>query len=142
MSTEKLAEQLFTIGPLIHKKLNKGMPIGGIPKQQLALLFCISEENGKTMKHYGNKMMISKSNVTILADKLIEEKLIERELVPNDRRVVLLTITEKGREYLGQQKIKFKQALIKKLEILDSQDVDTLIDLFERIRVVFDKIKT
>jgi DNA-binding MarR family transcriptional regulator len=44
------------------------------------------------------RMLVSKSNVTQLIDKLEAEGLVEREASPTDRRLVYAVLTERGPE--------------------------------------------
>lgn len=45
------------------------------------------------MSEIGRKVCISKSNMTSLIDKLVEEGLVERSPYKNDRRVINISIT-------------------------------------------------
>lgn len=47
-------------------------------------------------------MMIPKPNLTSVADPIIKAGIAVRELDPVDRCVVILSITEKGREVFGK----------------------------------------
>lgn len=138
---EKLAENLLAVIPLMHKKLMKDFSTIGIPKQQLWLLFHINNEDGKLMSYYSEKMMIPKSNLTLIANKLIEEGLIEREFNKNDRRIIILRITEQGRKYLAEHRDKVKQNMIIKLDLFDEADIKKLNKLMEETREIFDKIE-
>lgn len=141
MNREKLAENLITFIPFIHRKLMKDFPATGIPKQQMFLLHHISHHDAKPMSYYSEKMMIPKSNLTIITDKLIEEGFIERGLDPGDRRIIILKITEKGREYL----IGFKKKVIKeiemKLNVYSDSNVNRLNELIEEMKTIFDQIE-
>lgn len=139
LSREKLAENLITFIPLLHKKLMKGFRADGIPKQQLWLLNDLSDNNGKTMSYYSEKMMIPKSNLTLIADKLIDGGLIERVFDPNDRRIIILKITEKGEKYL----YKFKEKVVKEMEerlgLYSDNDIRRLNELIEEMKTIFEQ---
>lgn len=142
MDREQLVESLLTSIPLIHKRLMKGFPNFGISKQQLKLLVHINQEDGKPMNYYSERMMIPKSNLTVIADKLIEEGLIGRELDPDDRRIIILKITGKGRKRLLECKEIVKREMLKKLEALNDKDIQTLNKLIEEIMDIFKKTDT
>ncbi|NTW71074.1 MAG: MarR family transcriptional regulator [Eubacteriaceae bacterium] len=136
----ELSKNLLMLLPAMFKKLMKEMPEMEIPKQQLGLLFRIHEENGRTMSTYSDKMCIPKSNLTILADKLIQEGLIVRENDSEDRRVVNLKITEKGQEFVDLHMNIVKSELLKRFEVLDDDDVTKLNTLIIEMKNIFDKI--
>lgn len=141
MDREKFVENLLITIPLMKKKLLKNFPTCGISKQQLGLLFLISSEDEKPMNYYSEKMMTPKPNLTGMADKLIEEGLIERTFDPGDRRIVILKITEKGKEYLIEFKKKLRKEMIKKLEVLNDNDVKRLNYLIEELKEILDKME-
>lgn len=141
MNREKLAENLLTFIPLIHKKLMKGFPSNEIPKQQLGLLHLISRHDEKPMNYYSEKMMIPKSNLTVIADKLIEEGLIQRVFDPSDRRIIILKITEKGEEYLLEFKKKVIKEMETKLGLYSDNDVKRLNELIEEMKTIFNQME-
>ncbi|SEF63779.1 DNA-binding transcriptional regulator, MarR family [Caloramator fervidus] len=137
---EIIAEDLLTFLPAFYKKLMKGISITGISKQQLWLLHLVENYDEKPMSYYSEKMMIPKSNLTSISEKLIQDGLIERVFDPKDRRVILLKITEKGRAFLKECKQKSKQDILKKLEVLDENDIKKLGQLFDELKIIFNKL--
>ncbi len=140
MDREKLSESILTIVPFLFKKLMKVFPAAEISKQQLELLFQISHEDRKPMSFYSEKMMVPKSNLTVISDKLIIEGLIERVFDPNDRRIIILKITPKGVEYLGEYKKIIIREMKKKLESLNNDDIKRLNELIGEMKIIFNKI--
>ncbi|MCX7903600.1 MAG: MarR family transcriptional regulator [Caloramator sp.] len=141
MERERLAEYLQTFLPMFYKKLMKGINLPGVTKQQLWLLYLVENHDERPMSFYSEKMMIPKSNLTSVAEKLIEEGLIERRYDPKDRRIILLKLTDKGKDFIEECREKTKQAIFKKLEILDDEDVSRLNKLFEEIKYIFNKME-
>lgn len=139
LSREKLAENLITFIPFIHRKLMKDFPIIGISKQQMFLLHHISHHNEKPMSYYSEKMMIPKSNLTIITDKLIEEGFIERGFDQRDRRIIILKITEKGSAYLLEFKKKVIKEMEMKLSVYSDSNINRLNELIEEMKIIFDK---
>lgn len=54
------------------------------------------------MTDFSEALMISKSGVTQLVDRLQDAGLVRRGAAPYDRRAILICITPKGRKVLGQ----------------------------------------
>ena len=141
MKREDLIENYMAFAPILHKKIFKGLNLSGITKQQFSFLYQLSNCGNKPMSYYGNKMMISKPNLTVLADKLIEEGLVQRDTNSDDRRVIILKITEKGEEYLNEQVEKIKKMMIKRFEVFSDSEIQRLNDLIEETKILFSKLE-
>lgn len=140
MDREKLAENIQTFVPLMFRKIMKVFPTFEISKQQIGLLFHVKHDNKKPMNFYSDKMMIPRSNLTVISDKLIEEGYIQRLYDPSDRRVVILEITSKGEECLNGYKEKVKKEMIKRLDVLNDEDIKRLNVLLEEMKTIFNKV--
>ncbi|MGS0764129.1 MarR family winged helix-turn-helix transcriptional regulator [Syntrophomonas curvata] len=80
----------------IDKHLSAQLEPYGISIPQMFVLTCLYDENGITLKEIGHRTLIDSSSMTVLVDKLEKDKLVERQLDPEDRRAIRVFITEKG----------------------------------------------
>jgi DNA-binding MarR family transcriptional regulator len=140
LSKEKLVENIMTSGFLMYKRLSKGMNASDLPRSQFELLYFISLENDKPMKYYGDKLMISKPNLTVMADKLIGEGYVERVFEPSDRRIIILRLTQHGENYLYNEMVKIKQTMVKRFEALNDSEVERLDEIIDEMKNIFNKI--
>lgn len=140
MDREKLAENLLSLLPTMFKKLMKVHPTFEMPKQQMGLLFNISKENGKPMSYYSDKMMIPKSNITVIADKLINDGFVERSFDSNDRRVIILALTKKGEEYINENIKRIKGEMMERLDSFNDEDIERLMELIIEMKEIFDRL--
>lgn len=138
---EKLVENLIFFIPTIFKKLMKSIPPMDIPKQQFGLLHMVCIRQGKTMSYYSEKMQLPKSNISILADRLIKGGYLIRETDPEDRRVINLRVTKKGKDLFSTQKNQIKREMIKPLEDLQEEDILRLNTLIIEMKSIFDKLE-
>ena len=53
--------------------------------------------NGMTLGELSQRMMVSNGNVTGLAERLVEQGLLDRRAAPNDRRAQIVSLTAEGR---------------------------------------------
>jgi len=81
----------------IDRNLSGQLEPYGISIPQLFVLTCLYDENGITLKEIGNRTLIDSSSMTVLVDKLENDKLVERQLDPEDRRAIRVYITDKGK---------------------------------------------
>ncbi len=82
----------------VEKHIGQGLDSFGVTMAQSFILFALLEKDGCTLTEIGNRAQIDNSSLTTMVDKLEKEGLVERRLYAQDRRVVTLYLTEKGRE--------------------------------------------
>lgn len=139
MQREKLIELIFKFNPLIRNKLFKDMRYKN-SFHQMHLMRMIHHHNGNPMKFFCEKLMISKPNLTKVVNRLIEEGLIDRKTDEKDRRIINLSITEKGETFMEEHKEAAKASLRKKLDVLSDDDINKLIKNFEEVQSILGKL--
>jgi len=136
----KTIEYLIKYIPLFYKIFFQKVCSNNPPRQHLQLLMYIKKDGGKPMRYYGQKLLISNPNMTVLTDKLVKEGLLERQADKKDRRITNLIITPKGKEFLEFHKRNLKKLIIKRLEVLEDEDIQKLNNSFEEIQKIFNKL--
>ena len=71
-----------------------------LPLAQLRLLWTVFHASQATMKELSERLGVSQSTVTQLADRLVKRGLVERRADPGDRRIVRLRASASGRDIL------------------------------------------
>jgi MarR family transcriptional regulator, 2-MHQ and catechol-resistance regulon repressor len=79
-----------------HKKLESDLGKLGLTPPQFYVLATIGYAGSLPFGEIGAKMMVTVSNLTGIVDRLEEKKLVLRKRDETDRRVVHVTLTEKG----------------------------------------------
>lgn len=101
----------------------------GISRQQYNILRILNGANEpmkvQTIK---NRMIERSPNATRLMDKLHAKNFIERCPSEEDRRVVYIEITHKGKELLESISKDFNQELLKNITDEDAIQLSTLLD--------------
>lgn len=99
---EQAVEILLSLMEFYHEKLFKAekQVFTGIQAAQFRLLYHLSAVSMISMSALGNMLYISKPYMTTLIDSLVAEGLVERNPDPQDRRVINISITEKGKDRL------------------------------------------
>lgn len=140
MDKLKIIENIQDAMPVIHKKILSGISMEGLTKHQTRLLMMVRKFEGRPMKFYGNKMMMNKSNFSNLVESLIVEDLVIRKKSQEDRRVVNLFITDKGRDVCITHRTQIKAFLLEKMDALTDEELQTLKESFENIKRILEKI--
>lgn len=139
MQEQELITNIFMIFPAMMKKLLGQVSFADMPKQQFMLLHTIFSHDNMPMNFYSERLLISKPNLTVLADKLIEAGYVERRAAPDDRRLIVLRITPPGREYMNKTWKEMTGSLSKKLERLDNGTLERLNELVVEMSEIINK---
>jgi DNA-binding MarR family transcriptional regulator len=136
-------DNILCVFPLINKKLMK--PIFQMVKQEIPLyhfqvLNFLMEQESATVSEISNILCVSRPNTTPLIDKLIEEELVQRSSNSKDRRITNISITEKGRITAINNLQLLKGKLKLKISSLNKEDISDLINSFDNIRSILNKI--
>jgi len=137
---EQLVDELFEFMPVIRKKLFKEMHNCNISRQQGMLMYYILKDDKKPIKYYGEKLLISKPNMTKLVDRLVDDGLIERIDDESDRRKIKLAVTELGRKLVIEHKEYIKNNILERINILDDKDIEELHESILKIKLIFSKL--
>jgi len=90
--------------------------------------------NGLTMGELSKRMMVSGGNISGIATQLVDEGLIDRCQVPNNRRTFIVTLTQKGRDEFGTIAKTHERWVIEMLGQLNQDDVKQLMTLLLKIK--------
>ena len=104
----------------------------GISPQQYNILRILNGSNEPLKVQVIKDRMIERSpNATRLMDKLCAKNLIERIPCPGDRRVVHITITDKGKKLLNDISDNFNDEILKNI---NESEATQLSDLLDKLR--------
>ena len=113
----------------VEKHIGEALNEYGVTMAQSFILFSLLEKDGCTLTEIGARAQIDNSSLTTMVDKLEKEGLVERRLYAQDRRVVTLFLTERGRalaEQVFTSGFEFNQTLTAKLQRTEPQFYEAL----------------
>ncbi len=90
--------------------------------------------DGLTMGELSRWLMVSKGNVTGIAERLSEDGFIVREPTPTDRRSFVVTLTDKGRKAYKEMELEYEQLLEKLFNDLSPDDSDMFTGMLAKIK--------
>ena len=144
MEREKTIMYLMDYLPRLHRKLFKNsmkMDSQNFTRHQFMLLYTLDHFGEKPMKFFGEKLTISKPNLSTLVDKMVEEKLIERVSDEIDRRRVKIRISNNGKNVLKEHGDVLKKHLFKRVSVLSDSDIKSINESFDNIQTILEKIQ-
>ena len=140
MSRRLLIENYITLLPMLYRTFFRDFPNCGVTRLQMKLLYYLKVEGGKPMNYYAKKIMVSKPNMSVLAEKMINEGFVKKESLERDRRVSTLKLTEKGEDFLSEEMNKFTNHLLDKLSIFTDEEVERLNEMIEEIKGMISRV--
>ncbi|MBW7454227.1 MarR family winged helix-turn-helix transcriptional regulator [Paenibacillus sepulcri] len=113
----------------------------GLNAMQARILIRLDEDGSQKASALAEQLLITAGAITGIADKLIDMEYLERVRDLEDRRVVYLVITDKGKDVV--QKLKDKRAEISEMMFtgLSQDDVRELTRLFNQVIANMDKAR-
>ncbi|MGB4018444.1 MAG: MarR family transcriptional regulator [Syntrophomonadaceae bacterium] len=125
----------------VERHIIKGLDEFGVNMAQSFVLFCLLDNDGSTLSEIGNRAQIENSSLTTMVDKLERDGLVERRLSTEDRRVIRLYLTEKGRK-MGQEILSIGLELNNKFKAELGTSSDDFIKGLQIISATLDNMET
>ena len=107
----------------------------GIPMRWYDVLIHLEDEpDGLRMKDLAERILYSKSGFTNVVDRMEKEGLVERVRPENDRRSILVVLTDAGRAKMNEARKGHRAALDEHFSRhLSDSDVKALTRAFEKL---------
>ncbi len=93
-----------------------------------------------SMSELGRKICASKPGTTFLTDRLIEDGKLERTYDSSDRRIINVSLTEKGKAFMRTHRIEEKEEMKKNFSKISDEDLEELCASLNKIREIFMKV--
>jgi DNA-binding MarR family transcriptional regulator len=107
---------------------------------QLHVVSLIDRHGEMPMSRLAEVLDVSLSNATGLVDRIEERGFVERVRVPDDRRVVLVRVTDAGRRMLAEVEVLKDDLLAAVLERLSARELDRLAAVLGDLRTAVEAV--
>ncbi|HEO8418317.1 MarR family winged helix-turn-helix transcriptional regulator [Niallia sp. FSL W8-0635] len=104
---------------------------------QYKMLFCLDKEGAQNVSDLAKIVHITNAAVTTITDQLLEEDYITKVRSKTDRRVVNITITEKGRDIVNIMKKEQQNKMKEHFRKLTDEDIQHLKRIFKLLNENF-----
>lgn len=92
-----IVSQIKQIQGRIFDKLLKNHGIDDFNGPQGRILYVLWQQDNLTISELGARTSLAKTSLTTMLDRMEERGYIQRNNAPNDRRQILITLTDKAR---------------------------------------------
>ena len=106
---------------------------------QYKALATLSKNGPQNASQIATALSITPAAITGITDQLIAEDYVKKERAEDDRRVVNITITQKGEEKLKEVQEGQQEIIESYFKVLPDEDVEHLRRIFAKIISEFDK---
>lgn len=124
--SEKTFRELFPILPTEWLKLDITMP-------QLKVVLLLYMTGSVRMGDIASALGVSLATATGVVDRLVERDIVQRESQPEDRRVVLCRLSEKGQKMIGGLWQLSRDSIKELLGAIDSAKLGLVTEALEAI---------
>ncbi|NLI14064.1 MAG: MarR family transcriptional regulator [Peptococcaceae bacterium] len=108
---------------------------------QFRAVSMLCRKGSMSMSEMAKEMKISKQQLTPIVYKLISHGLLVRKTDENDRRVVRIEVTEKGRSMYEKLLPAIKMSLVEKFKKLPAEELAELDQMLKRIQEILNKVE-
>ena len=137
LSTQIIADFRATIGGM-KCAMSVRLVRLGISMAQLSIMYTLQRDGEMTMSRLADVLGVSLSNASGLVDRLEERGFIERNRVPEDRRIVLVRVTQAGSRILDEHDALSDELLREVLSRMDPADVPAIAHAVAELRAGFE----
>jgi MarR family transcriptional regulator, organic hydroperoxide resistance regulator len=135
---QALVDRMAELKPALDRKMRVRLPddlradLQSVTIHQLEALGLL-ERGGLRMSELARELDISEPASTALADRLVRGGLAERHADPDDRRIVRLELSPKGRDLMSRWASHRRRMMNATFEVLSDRQLAALIDILETL---------
>lgn len=130
---DRISENLDQMHRKMRVRLSNELSQGKITIPQYHILYYLFHKGEATMREVAEHLFVSPAAVTGLVDKLVKMGFIYREFSSSDRRVIIVTLTEKGKKVISKIKSQTSRLFLKIFKKLSAQEKNIFLKITEKM---------
>lgn len=142
---DAVAENFLKIFPLVIKYfilLGDKLSDPEYSYQEYQALHVLKDNGPLPISAVGARLLISKPRMTVLVDRLHDADLIERYHDWEDRRIINIGLTDKGKEFTARHQQNLKEGVIQRFQYLSSEELDRFLLAMTVVQDMMTKTKS
>ncbi|BDB97923.1 MarR family winged helix-turn-helix transcriptional regulator [Saccharolobus caldissimus] len=117
----------------VNKEADKALEQIGLSYFEFKVMCALDEEGKVPMSRVAEKYMLTKAGLTSIIDRLEEKNLVKRVRSEEDRRVIYVELTDKGREKLAESRKVFQEVLANFMRKISEDEIKELERIFTKL---------
>jgi DNA-binding MarR family transcriptional regulator len=130
-----LMRKLMQGGMLYTKELDKKYQVS-VP--QLSCLLALNEHGPLPPSQIAKHIMVNSSTVTGIIDRLEQKGFVERSRISPDRRVITISLTDRGKELARHAPPPLQKKNVDGLNRLPEQEVERIVQALTKLAYMLD----
>ncbi len=119
----------------INNRLNRHLAEADLTLSQFGTLEALLHLGPLNQRTIGEKLLKSGGNITMVIDNLEKCNYVKRKKDPNDRRAVLIHLTNEGRSFIEEFFPKHLEKIKEEFSVLNEDEKDQLAHLCKKLGV-------
>jgi DNA-binding MarR family transcriptional regulator len=142
--TKERAERLLKISPKIMMSFSRmhSSKKSEMTFNQYQSLILINEFKSCSVNQLAKKLRLAQSTTSQLVDRLVNAKLVIRDINPQNRRSMIISLSEEGEKMMRNRFAIIRQGYEKFLNMLDEEDQAKFEEALITIYRIAEKIET
>ena len=96
--------------------------------QRMGVLFILFYKKDQSLKDLAHLLAVSTSNLSIMIESMVKEGLVNREQDKQDRRKIVLNLSEKGKDKFKKEKGRLVKKISKWISELSEEEKDKFLN--------------
>ena len=130
---DKFLENIYQFHRKIRVRLSNELSRGKITIPQYHIMYFLSDRRRATMSELAEHLLVSRAAVTGLVDKLVKTGFVKRKFSCEDRRIIMISLTEKGKIVISKIKKQFNSLLVSAFNKLSSEEKKQFMEMSEKM---------
>ena len=137
-STTALFEAFFSCQKILRHALD--FRELHLTRQQFYTLMALAGQKSLTMGQVAENMVVSREQATRIVAPLVEEGYVERCSDDSNRKLVLVHLTKKGRDFINREKDYVRKQLENRFENLSQEEMERFLKSVSDLKEILEKI--
>jgi MarR family 2-MHQ and catechol resistance regulon transcriptional repressor len=144
---DSVVRELLAIPPLVRRGINRKVvraafnQVGkGISVPHFEIMKVLEEAGTQHIAEIGEKLLIPKSQMTLLIDRLVNLGIVARRTDATDRRLSNVSLTEKGKAILEEKGRVLRANFAEKLSRLTDDEIEELAVSLRRLKNILSRL--
>lgn len=142
-SIQQFIERYLSVSFLVNKRGAALMKceLDDITHDQYYVLRYIYKRGVCTSTELADVFAVNKSAITAMTNRLVEKGMIARGKDEDDRRVISLTLTEKGKMWLIETERKVYELVETMMTKLSHEEIEQFIQTYEKLAMILQEME-
>lgn len=141
-SIQQLIERYLSVSFLVNKRGAALMKceLDDVTHDQYYVLRYIYKRGVCTSTELADVFAVNKSAITAMTNRLVEKGMIERGRGGDDRRIIALSLTEKGRKWLEETEQNVYELVEAIMTKLSHEEIEQFIQTYEKLAMILQEM--